>query len=127
MRTRNGTADVPAIAYERLEFGLQAHIGTMWTWPEEKRYDYASRVVGYTLNNYVRNHFSDLRELSSSDALANMHVAVDEPDDTPREALEAFLESKGVQVAGGESWDDLAEAAYRILGYVVTLPGDVAA
>jgi hypothetical protein len=93
-----------------------SHIGSMWTWPEAQRIQYAVREVGYILNNWLRTRHHVI-ETPSSDSIANMDVAGEQRQDTPREALEAYLESKGFAVSGEEPFDDLYEAACWALGY----------
>lgn len=93
----------------------QAHIGIMWTWPEEDRAKYAIREVGYALNNYLRTR-RHACETPAGETLANMNVAVEEPEETPREVVESFLESRGVHATGEESFEELCQAARSILG-----------
>ena len=35
-----------------------AHVGSMYEWPADRRAQYATREIGYALNNWVRRHRS---------------------------------------------------------------------
>jgi hypothetical protein len=87
-----------------------AHIGSMWSWPEEERSAWAAREVGFVLNNYLRTR-RHAAETPMSEALANMNVAVEEGDEDAREFLTRWLEDRGFVVEGEESFAELAEAA----------------
>lgn len=99
-----------------------AHIGSMWGWPETEMMKYAVREVGYLLANYLRTctysaetPASEAMAVSSSEASWKLMYASPDDDD-PRDVIEAFLESKGIQVAGDEDFEDLAEAALHVRG-----------
>lgn len=103
-----------------------AHVGSMWGWAPEDRSKYAVREVGYVLCNYLRGR-TDTFEMPASDIFAMegelssrnyvehvtdaMGRATDQTEDDPRDIIEAYLESKGIRVAGDESLEELAEAA----------------
>lgn len=94
---------------ELIPAGPGGHIGSMWKWPEDKRTTYAIREIGYVLNNYLRTRQHDI-ETPATEIMANMNlVAVIE--DTPRELIEEYLESKGIRVQGDETLEELGEAA----------------
>lgn len=92
----------------------QAHIGSMWTWPEDKMDTCAVRTVGYALNNYVRTR-KERVELPDSENLPNRHVPVEAPEDSPTDILANFLsEYRGVVIDGTETFNDLYEAAVNL-------------
>lgn len=126
MRTRNGTA-VRKMAVATPELHVpHAHIGSMWSWPEDKRVQYAVRIVGTVLNNWLRTQHRWC-EMPASDTLANTDIPVPVDDDlTPVEFLTEFLESHGVMVTGDESFEELAEAALFIQDAPNWLARDIA-
>lgn len=93
-----------------------AHIGSMWKWPEDERAKFAIREVGYCLNNYLRSrHYgvetsvtfdrgSEFRE--SKGGLYHQYV-----EDSPEEFIANYLEQRGLQVLGDESFEELCQAA----------------
>lgn len=103
---------------EVLPSGTHAHIGSMHAWPEAERSKYAIRTVGYALNNYLRTR-QHARETPASETLANLNVPVAEPEETPREIVEAYLDSKGIKYTGEESFEELCEAAMSARGLAV--------
>lgn len=110
-RTRAGNAKVTA---EALPLTSSAsHIGSMHEWPEDQRVKYAIRTVGYVLCNWLRTRRPGA-EISASDMIANMNVPTPVADDTPREFIENFLESRGLQVTGAETFLELCEAARNL-------------
>lgn len=97
----------------------QAHVGSMWTWPEGNMSNYAAKTVGYVLLNYIRTR-KERVELPDSEALANRNLPIEDPEATPREVITTFLEAHGLTVDGSETLDELAAAAYSIKGMNVT-------
>lgn len=110
-RTRAGSAKVTAEALPSTSSA--SHVGSMHEWPEDQRVKYAIRTVGYVLCNWLRTRRPGA-EISASDMIANMNVPVHVADDTPREFVENYLESKGVQVSGDETFSELCEAARNV-------------
>lgn len=95
-----------------------AHIGSMWKWPEDERAKFAIREVGYCLNNYLRSQrfggeipasFAGGQELGHR-ALARL-LYDPELEDSPEEFIANYLEQRGLQVLGDESFEELCQAA----------------
>lgn len=97
----------------------QGHVGSMHSWPVEDMEAYAVREVGYALMNWLRTGGKG-RELAASEALANMSLAMPEPDLSARGFLVDWLEGHGMRVEGSESFDELAIAAMNIKGISIT-------
>lgn len=113
-RSRYGMRVVRSKA-ETLPPRTGAHIGSMHDWPEAEMSKYAIRTIGYVLNNYLRTRGHAV-ETPATDAMANMMLAVEEPEETARDIMERYLESKGVRVSGDEEFAELAEAALHVRG-----------
>lgn len=93
-----------------------SHIGSMWSWPEDQRQQYAVQEVGYRLNNWLRTQHH-LVEIPATEFMPNMAGPAEAAEVTPREFLEDYLESKGVKATGTETFRELYEAACWQLGH----------
>jgi len=99
---------------ETLPARTGAHIGAMWTWPEEDRTKYAIREVGYCLNNYLRTRTHGV-ETPASEAMANMNIPAEDDEETPAEIMADYLsEYRGVRLDGTETFEELYEAAVNL-------------
>ena len=78
-RSRGGSVERPrgGSAATVLPPAAHAHIGSMYSWPESERRQYAVKTVGYALNNWLRTQHR-WAEASASELLANMNVPAPE-------------------------------------------------
>lgn len=94
------------------------HVGSMWEWPETDMSKYAIRQIGYCLNNYLRSCTYGIETPVSYEAVvknsADMYAP--ETDETPADILSCWLETRGVQTTGDESFEELAEAVKHVRG-----------
>lgn len=117
-RSKCGTVERPrgGATAKTLAPVIHAHIGSMWTWPDDVDTSYcAVREIGYVLCNWLRTGQKG-REIPATETLANMNVPVPEADQSAYDFLSDFLESKGLVVSGDESFEELAEAASLLRG-----------
>jgi hypothetical protein len=103
--TRQNRSRAKGFEATAAEARAKTHIGSMWSWPEDKMLQYAVREIGYRLCNFLSKPD---HEIPSSQWLANYAGAAFITED--RECVEEWLESHGIHCDGSESEEDLAEA-----------------
>lgn len=86
----------------------KSHIGSMWSWPEDKTVAYATREIGFRLCNYLQSRKQRF-DIPSSPYLENTDIEVIEERDV-RDVLEDYLTEVGIGFDGTETLDELAEA-----------------
>jgi hypothetical protein len=56
LRSKDGKSRPRGATAVTLDAVPRAYVGSMWAWPEDARSKYATRIVGYALNNWLRMH-----------------------------------------------------------------------